>query len=63
MYYSINLKRRRDSGDLLAEEGEKKHIKKPPQKPTGKTGTHSQTPSLPQPKGKEKISKSPVLAE
>ena len=62
MDYSTNLKRRRDSGDLLAEEGGKKHIKKPPQKPTDETGTHSQTPSLPQPKGKEK-SKSPVPAE
>ena len=62
MDYSTNLKRRRDSGDSLAEEGEKKHIKKPSQKPTDETGTHSQTPSQPQPKGKEK-SKSPVPAE
>ena len=62
MDYSTNLKRRRDSGDSVAEEGEKKHIKKPSQKPTDETGTHSQTPSQPQPKGKEK-SKSPVPAE
>ena len=62
MDYSINLKQRRDSGDSLAEEGENKHIKKPPQKPTDETGTHSQTPYLPQPKGKEK-SKLPVPAD
>ena len=63
MDYSANLKRRRDNGDSLAEEGEKKHIKKTPPKPTDETGTHFQTPSQPQPQGKEKISKSPVPAE
>ena len=50
MEFSVNLKRRRDSGDSLKEEGEKKHIKKPPQE----TKIHSQTPSLAQPKGEKK---------
>ena len=47
---SINLKRRRDSGDSVAGEGEKKHIKGL----TQETQTQSQTPSQPQQKG-EKI--------
>ncbi len=50
MDYSINLKRRRDSDDSVAGEGEKKHIKGPHQE----TPTQSQTPSQPQQKG-EKI--------
>ncbi len=50
MDYSINLKRRRDSDDSVAGEGEKKHIKGPHQE----TPTQSQTPSQPQEKG-EKI--------
>ena len=44
------LKRRRDSGDSMAGEGEKKHIKGP----TQESQTQSQTPSQPQQKG-EKI--------
>ena len=62
MDFSINLKRKRDSGDSLTEEGEK-HIKKPPQKPADKTKTHSQTLSLPQPNGQKKISKPPAPHE
>ena len=50
MDYSINLKRRRDSDDSVAGEGEKKHIKGPAKE----TQTQSQTPSQPQQKG-EKI--------
>ena len=51
MDYSINLKRRRDSGDSVAGEGDKKHIKGP----TQETQTQSQTPSQPQQKGEKKI--------
>ena len=47
---SINLKRRRDSGESVAGEGEKKHIKGPLQE----TKTQSQTRSLPQHKGEKK---------
>ena len=53
MDYSTNLKRRRDSGDSIIEEGER-HIKKPPQT---ETQTQSQTPSLTQPKGEKKITR------
>ena len=45
--FSVNLKRRRDSGDSVAGEGEKKHIKGP----TQETQTQSQIPSQPQQKG------------
>ena len=55
MEVSVNLKRRRDSGDSQKDGGEKKHIKKPPQD----TKIHSQTPSQSQPKGEENITKSP----
>ena len=34
MDISFNLKRRMDSEESLAEEGEKKHLKKPSQKPS-----------------------------
>ena len=47
---SINLKRRRDSGESVAGEGEKKHIKGP----TQESPTQSQTPSQPQEKGEKK---------
>ena len=59
MEFSVNLKRRRDSGDSLKEEGEKKTYKKTPQEKK----IHSQTPSLPQPKGKKKITKSTAQPE
>ena len=49
MDYSINLKRRRDSDDSVAGEGEKKHIKGPAKE----TQTQSQTPSQPQQKGEK----------
>ena len=49
MDYSINLKRRRDSDDSVAGEGEKKHIKGPAKE----TQTQSQTPSQPQEKGEK----------
>ena len=55
MEVSVNLKRRRDSGDSQKDGGEKKHIKKPPQD----TKIQSQTPSQSQPKGEENITKSP----
>ena len=55
MDYSINLKRRRDSGDSVAGEGEKKHIKGP----TQETPTQSQTPSQPQEKGEKKLKDQP----
>ena len=51
---TINLKRRRDSGDSVAGEGEKKHVKGPHQE----TETQSQMPSLPQHKGEKKKERS-----
>ena len=48
---SMNLKRRSDSGDSVAGEGEKKHIKGP----TQESQTQSQTPSQPQEKREKKI--------
>ena len=55
MEVSVNLKRRRDSGDSQKDGGEKKHIKKPPQD----TKIPPQTPSQSQPKGEENLTKSP----
>ena len=51
---TINLKRRRDSGDSVAGEGEKKHIKGPHQE----IETQSQMPSLTQHKGEKKKERS-----
>ena len=56
MEVSVNLKRRRDSGDSQKDGGEKKYIKKPPQD----TKIHPQTPSQSQPKGEENTTKSPA---
>ena len=56
MDYSINLKRRRDSGDSITEEGGK-NIKKPPQV----KAKQSQTPSSPKPKGEKNIRPAQII--